>query len=166
MNLMRGFGLVLMGTLLTSCVTTQKLYNGAEIGRDQVAELENWSGPKIKMIDGQNVKGAKYALLPGEHQISMKFQNKNPFKFTDVELNFNAKAGRSYRICQKRLVKHEGMLRAGIDATPFGRRQIFIWIEDKETAEVVAGHKPHFTRRTLPFGKEEYSAEWEKGYEW
>jgi hypothetical protein len=105
----------------------------------------------ITRIDAEDLSGlpARIRVLPGHHTISVAMRKReaavsgvSPWfsELTSQTLEFNARAGRTYRIRFERATDHGGGSRSRVPLVQ--AEKVSNWIEDTETGEVVGGMKP------------------------
>lgn len=146
--------LLLAVLLLTGCgVKITQMYVGEKLPPDQVAIIEPMNKMKfleghgirtyIGAVDGQELGKGAAEVLPGRHTVSTAaalFMGYGITTFVPEEpFTFDAQAGHTYQVMGYFFVAPGGILGLLDDSeeTP-----PTIWIEDKESKEVVAGEKP------------------------
>ena len=136
----RKLSFILASILIAACAFqvshTYKLYSGPERSAEEIATLD-LSGVDVITVDGLNVKRMDYArvqLFPGEHRItsakefgfSVLVEPSMHGRFERI-LEVNLEAGKVYKVIGDRTTGHG--------------YQIFFWIEEANSGEVVAGEK-------------------------
>ena len=127
--------------LLASCGTVQT-YEGSKQPPGNVAIIQATPRSMLDQVIGIYEQATVYAVdgvdsginqtnaevLPGEHTITIKLDKvRSPvFYWTHRTLTINAEAGRTY-IVNGEIIDEDN---------------VFVWIVDKETGNVVAGEKP------------------------
>lgn len=114
-----------------------KLYPGPILPDSEVATLKFGSGVHTVEVDGLKVSSADYGtikLVPGEHRIRWESMfivsvmvNASGFDSAEADNMANLAAGHTYSIEADRTTGHG--------------YSMYLWIEDAETGEVVAGVK-------------------------
>lgn len=142
--------LILAVLLLTGCgVKITQMYVGEKLPPDQVAiiepmdELLELTRTYIVAVDGQEVGEGAVEVLPGRHTVSTAaalFMGSGSTTFVPEEpFTFDAQAGHTYQVMGHFFIAPGGILGLLDDSeeTP-----PTIWIEDKDSKEVVAGEEP------------------------
>jgi hypothetical protein len=114
-----------------------KLYPGPELTDSDVATLKFGKGVYVVEIDGLKVSSADYGtikLVPGKHSIRWEAMflvsvmvNSSGFDSAEADKKVNLSAGHTYTI--------------EADRTTGPGYRMYLWIENTDTGEVVAGAK-------------------------
>ena len=145
---------LLAGSVLSGCgVKVTQMYAGEKLSPEEVAIIEPMGVMKflegygirtyIAAVDGQELGKGAAEVLPGRHTVSTAaalFMGSGSTTFVPEEpFTFNAQAGHTYQVMCHFFVEPPLIFAIFSDSeeTP-----PTIWIEDKESKEVVAGEKP------------------------
>ncbi len=131
--------------LLASCVActstgaghTYKLYPGPSRPAEELATLRFGDGVHSLRVDGLNVERSDYEsidLLPGEHEIAWGSQF-----LVSVLVNPTGRDEASARVTAELLADHTYTVHG--DRTTGPGYQMYLWIEDTATGEVIGGRK-------------------------
>ena len=140
--------LLLAVSVLSGCgVKVTQMYVGEKLPPEEVAIIEPMDAflerTYIVAVDGQELGEGAAEVLPGRHTVSTAaalFMGSGITTFVPEEpFTFDAQAGHTYQVMGYFFVAPGGILGLLDDSeeTP-----PTIWIEDKESKEVVAGEKP------------------------
>ena len=122
-------------TLLASCGGTIQTYEGPKLPPEKVAVIKSGSSDLFNSATVHAVDGVESGfnmvnavVLPGEHRIKIR-----PYKTAGIAsywayrtVVLNAEAGHTYKVAGK-IIDEDS---------------IWVWIEDKDTGQIVAGSKP------------------------
>lgn len=145
---------LLAGSALSGCgVKVTQMYVGEKLPPDKVAIIEPMDVMKclqghgirtyIAAIDGQKLGKGAAEVLPGRHTVATAAALFMGYEITtfvpEKPFTFDAQAGHTYRVMGHFFVEPAPIFAIFSDSeeTP-----PTIWIEDKESKEVVAGEKP------------------------
>lgn len=141
--------LLLAGLVLSGCaVKVTQMYAGENLPPEEVAIIEPMDGffdrTYIVAVDGQQLGKGAAEVLPGRHSVwaaARLFMGSGGITtFVPEEpFTFNAQAGHTYQVMCHFFIEPPLIFAIFSDSeeTP-----PTIWIEDKESKEVVAGEKP------------------------
>ena len=133
--------LIALSFLLTGCASTNdyvyKLYPGPVLDDSELATIRLDDGVYQMKIDGMTFHRGDYTtakVKPGEHEIDFTAMfgvsvlvNSNGWDAAGTSEIVNLEAGRTYSAQSDRTTGHG--------------YQMFVWIEDVDTGEVVAGSR-------------------------
>lgn len=129
---------VAMGVVLTTGCGTLQAYPGQRLTKEETAliTLAFAAGAEIVAVDGQELGVYKWnvEVLPGAHAVRARVVQAYEGGYISIPktLRLEAQAGHVYHVFGRFL--GERLFSAPTDFT--------IWIEDKQSKEVVAGTKP------------------------
>ena len=127
-----------MGVILTAGCGTLQAYPGQRLTKEETAliTLGFAAGVEILAVDGQElgIDKVKVEVLPGAHAVSARVVQayQGGYISSPKTLRLEAQAGHVYHVFGRFL--GERLFSVPTDFT--------IWIEDKQSKEVVAGTKP------------------------
>lgn len=139
---------LLAGSVLSGCgVKVTQMYAGEKLSPEELAIIEPMDAflerTYIVAVDGQELGKGAAEVLPGRHTVSTAAALFLGYEITmfvpEEPFTFDAQAGHTYQVMGHFFVEPAPIFAIFSDSeeTP-----PTIWIEDKESKEVVAGEKP------------------------